>query len=158
MTESSDRPDNRTSDLVAKQEIHLAGKDDADTTTWVDVKGLVPTPERGVYEIRIRAKAKQEAKAEDNDTGWQSQPELTDDGYRVVAETAAQLLLTDMHLIAKLSIDWLTVIPFECHSGFPVRMDCGTNRNSRPSADASRTIFVRRSNERHRRRAPCPQG
>ncbi len=103
MTASEDRPDNRTSDLVAKQQIHLAGKDDEDTTTWVDVRSLVNAPERGVYEVRIRAKAKPEEKVEDNDTGWRPEPEVTDDGYRVVAETAAQLLLTDMHLIAKLS-------------------------------------------------------
>lgn len=104
MTASADRPDVRTSDLVAKQEIHLAGKDDEDTTTWVDVKSLVTAPERGVYEIRVRAKAKRDAKVEDDhDTGWQPEPEVTSDGYRVVAETSAQLLLTDMHLVAKLS-------------------------------------------------------
>ncbi|HEU4611549.1 MAG TPA: MG2 domain-containing protein, partial [Kofleriaceae bacterium] len=72
--ESSETADERTSNVILKQEIPLRGDPDEPTTSWVDVATLLPKTTKGVLELRL--------------TG-------------VGASATSRLLLTNMSLVAK---------------------------------------------------------
>jgi uncharacterized protein YfaS (alpha-2-macroglobulin family) len=98
-----------TSNLVVDKTLKIKNTPDQDLTSWVDVASLLPDAERGIYEVTLRAKEKieeaPEPEAEDHDTGYrrhEAQPEVQD-GYRIAATATSRLLLTDMHVIAKLA-------------------------------------------------------
>jgi len=70
----SERADARASNLVLEEAVAVTNPPDEQTTTWVDVGGLVPDPKPGVYEVAVAARG---------------------------VKTAARLLLTDLNLVAK---------------------------------------------------------
>lgn len=74
MTGEDEDADTRVADLVAKTTVPVRGAIDERVTTWVDVRGLVPDPERGVYEVKVAGGG---------------------------ARTTARLLMTDLNLVAK---------------------------------------------------------
>lgn len=103
MTNYGESVDSNEGDLVLKKTISLAGKIDEESTTWVDVGGYLPDIERGVYEVRLKAKVKADESEDEQtqDTGWR--PSNIEDGWRIVTTSTSRLMLTDMHLIAKMS-------------------------------------------------------
>ena len=68
--------DARTSDLVTTAELGLNGPSDEETTSWIDVGGIVPTVLSGLYEISV------------------SSPSSS-------ASATSRLVLTDIQLVAK---------------------------------------------------------
>ena len=72
--DSSDAADERTSNVILKQELPLRGDADAPTTSWIDVGSLLPKSTKGVLELRLAG---------------------------VGANATSRLLLTDMSLVAK---------------------------------------------------------
>ena len=68
----------RTSNVIFERELPLGGAVDQEQTRWVDVGGLLPNVDKGVYELSVKQK----------------------DG---AAKDAARLLLTDLQLLAKRS-------------------------------------------------------
>jgi uncharacterized protein YfaS (alpha-2-macroglobulin family) len=108
--DGSEAASSATSDLVATKTISLHGKADEDAETWLDVSSMVQDPERGVYEVTLRAKVPVDAapaeEEQTHDTGYQPHAygDVSEDGkWRYVARTSSRILLTDIHLIAKLS-------------------------------------------------------
>lgn len=74
MSAPEEAPDSRTSDIILKKSIALEGPPDQLVTRWIDVSNLLPTPPRGLLELRL-------------DTPG--------------ASTSARLLVTDLNLVAK---------------------------------------------------------
>lgn len=104
----SEPADARVSDVVAKKRIRLPSPVDEPATAWIDVRDLVPRAENGVYEIAVRGwdptLAEPAPATEDQDTGFdpfESRREADRGVSR--AYDAARILLTDMHLVAKLA-------------------------------------------------------
>ncbi len=109
--------DERTSNIVLKKEIALSDPIDEKATSWIDVGALLPQAGSGVYEISLAqvdpAPEKQDENAEDNtsDTGSSWHPDYSPPDARAVS----RILLTDMHLLAKVSAPdpthgWATVL------------------------------------------------
>lgn len=103
----SERADQRTSDVVLKKEIALAAPIDEPATSFVDVGALLPDAESGVYEIALDAVDPAPEQADDDAEG---EDENADTGGRrysrrsgPTAKAVSRILLTDMHLIAKVS-------------------------------------------------------
>ncbi len=72
--DESEAAGERTSNLVLKTRVALAGEPDVEATTYVDLRSLVPAETRGLLELRL-------------DAGG--------------AHDTARILLTDLHLVAK---------------------------------------------------------
>ena len=70
----SERTSERTANLVLDTEVALGGVTDVEHTSHVDVGRLLPSVERGVYEVRVQSGG---------------------------ARDATRILLTDMHLVVK---------------------------------------------------------
>ncbi len=100
----SEGADERTSDVVARTRLAVSSPMDASVTSYLDVASLVPDARSGVYQIRIsEVHPEDEVDAEDTDaepadtgSGWHG------GGRSAEATTAARLVLTDMHLLAKI--------------------------------------------------------
>lgn len=98
--------DERVSNVVAKRRIRLPSPVDEPTTAWIDVRDLVPQAENGVYELAVRGwdPTLAEPAPADPDTGFDPfETEPDDDRGVSRAYDAARILLTDMHLVAKLA-------------------------------------------------------
>lgn len=96
--------DARTSDVVLNTLLPLPAPIDAKTTSWIDVRSLIPNAENGVYELLLN-EADPQTEIDATDA-----PEVQDTGsrwnageYHPPARAAARILLTDMHLVAKVS-------------------------------------------------------
>jgi uncharacterized protein YfaS (alpha-2-macroglobulin family) len=76
--EENEQATERTSNVIAKKSLALKGPQDRSATTWVDVAGLLPASTKGVLQLT-----------------------LAGGGVR----TTARLLLTQMNLVAKRSVD-----------------------------------------------------
>ena len=74
--DQTDAADERTSDVILKKTIPLHGDPDAATTSWLDVRSMLPSTTRGVLELKLAA---------------------------VGAQATSRLMLTDMSLVAKKS-------------------------------------------------------
>lgn len=74
LTADSEKADERVSDLLVDENIPVRGDADARTTTWIDVKQLLPEARKGVYEVTVKGGG---------------------------AHASARLLLTDLNLVAK---------------------------------------------------------
>jgi hypothetical protein len=72
--ENTDGEDERTSNLILKQEVPLRGGADQPTTSWIDVASLLPATTRGVLELHLAG---------------------------VGADATSRLLLTNISLVAK---------------------------------------------------------
>ncbi|MCB0221957.1 MAG: hypothetical protein KDH09_19825, partial [Chrysiogenetes bacterium] len=56
----SEQTDDRTSDLVFQKTLRVSGQLDEQKTSWIDLEALIPSPERGVYELTVTAKGKRD--------------------------------------------------------------------------------------------------
>lgn len=95
----------RTSRWVASTRIAVASDPDEARDSWIDVGGLVPSAERGVYEVRVRGRESvdpsQDPEPEaSTDTGWHPPPRTDPDA---TPWSAARVVLTDLALVAKRS-------------------------------------------------------
>lgn len=98
--------DSRTANVVLKKQIALPDPIDEKATSWIDVGGLLPDAESGVYELSLAqvdpapeaAEPVEEDESPDTGGGWRP-------SYRAPADARAvsRILLTDMHLVAKVS-------------------------------------------------------
>lgn len=97
--------DARTSNVVLKKEIALSNPIDEKATSWIDVGALLPDAASGVYEIDLAQVDPAPEKPDENtdedasDTGNRWHPYRTP----VEARAVSRILLTDMHLVAKVS-------------------------------------------------------
>lgn len=101
--------DPRVSDVVAKKRVRLPSPVDEPATSWIDVQGLVPSAGNGVYEVSVRgwdaSRPEAEAPAEpSSDTGFNPFRDRRQADRKVEgAHASARILLTDLHLVAKLA-------------------------------------------------------
>lgn len=58
LSSPSESADDRTSDLVGSKTFKLEGRDDEKTTSWLDLAGLIPEKEKGVFELTLKAEGK----------------------------------------------------------------------------------------------------
>lgn len=99
--------DARVSDVVATRRVRLPAPIDEPADAWLDVGSLVPDAEPGVYEITVAgydrgAEPAPTAEAADPDTGFRPVERASGRGVTDARDTA-RLLLTDLHLVAKLA-------------------------------------------------------
>ncbi len=97
--------DERTSDVVLKKKVALAAPIDERVTSYVDVGSLLPDAESGVYEIGLATTdpAPEAPDAvptpDETDTGGEGNSSESSG----TAAAVSRILLTDMHLIAKVA-------------------------------------------------------
>ncbi len=106
----SEPADTRTSNVILKKTIALAAPLDESATSWVDVGGLLPDASSGLYQISLAevdpAPEKPKDPDADDDDGdpdtggsWRRRQ----NSYHSTASATSRILLTDMHLVAKVS-------------------------------------------------------
>lgn len=76
----------RTGNLIARQKIRLNSKQDENATTFLDLRSLVPEPQKGVYEVSVRPLLK--------DSNQESSESFRNVDFR-------RMLVTNINLIAK---------------------------------------------------------